>query len=234
MTKKNIKINKSALSGKMEIKRKTIVFCLPGNNFSGKFLDCWTAFFVACFQNGIQPVLSRRESCNIYYVRNMCLGGDVSRGKDQKPFDGKLDYDYLMWIDSDQIYSFQQFKKLLDDNKDIVAGIYHMENSSAYAAVEKWDEEFFSSHGHFRPLVDSDLGNDLIEVCYSGMGFMLVKNGVFESLEYPWFRPIDKQIGNMVDFTMEDVGFCLNAKEKGFKIYIDPQVRVGHEKRMII
>ena len=35
----------------------------------------------------------------------MCLGADVLRGKDQKPFDGKLDYDFIMWIDSDQVFS---------------------------------------------------------------------------------------------------------------------------------
>ena len=65
------------------------------------------------------------------------------------------------------------------------------------------------------------------------MGFMLVKKGVFESLAYPWFRPLEKRIGDMTDFTMEDVSFCLRAKEKGFKVYIDPQVRLGHEKRVI-
>jgi hypothetical protein len=53
-------------------------------------------------------------------------------------------------------------------------------------------------------------------------------------MEYLWFRPIEKHIGNMVDFTMEDVGFCLMAKEKGFKVWIDSQVRVGHEKKVVL
>jgi len=74
----------------------------------------------------------------------------------------------------------------------------------------------------------------LLEVAYNGMGFMLVKRGVFESLDYPWFRPIEKQIGEMVDFTMEDVGFCLRAKENGFGVFIDPLVRVGHEKKVVL
>ena len=76
-----------------------VVFCLPGASFGGRFLECWTELFAWCLKNGIKPVLSRKQSCNIYYVRNMCLGADVMRGKNQKPFDGKLDYDYLMWID---------------------------------------------------------------------------------------------------------------------------------------
>ena len=63
---------------------------------------------------------------------------------------------------------------------------------------------------------------------------MLVKKGVFENMKYPWFQPIEKRIGDMVDFTMEDVAFCLRAKEKRFKIWIDPQVRVGHEKKITL
>lgn len=70
--------------------------------------------------------------------------------------------------------------------------------------------------------------------CLLLMGFILVKKGVFESMEYPWFKPIEKKIGNMVDFTMEDVAFCLTAREKGFEIYVDPTVRVGHEKKVIL
>jgi len=31
----------------------------------------------------------------------------------------------------------------------------------------------------------------------------------------------------------EDISFCLRAKEKGFKIYIDPLIKVGHEKKIV-
>jgi GT2 family glycosyltransferase len=37
----------------------------------------------------------------------------------------------------------------------------------------------------------------------------------------------------MVDFTTEDVAFCLRAREKGYTVYVDPQVRVGHEKKIV-
>ncbi len=217
-------------------KLSTIVFCLPGKNFSGKFLECWTELVAYCLKSGIRPVLSRKQSCNIYYVRNMCLGADVGRGKDQKPFDGKIDYDYLMWIDSDIVFSPKQFQRLLDHNEDIVSGIYAMEGGQSLATVEQWDEDFFKKNTHFEFLTPEEIRgrNDLIEVAYTGMGFMLVKNGVFESLEYPWFKPLEKRIGDMVDFTMEDVAFCLRVREAGFKVFIDPEVRVGHEKNAIL
>ncbi|MFH1958505.1 MAG: hypothetical protein ABIJ15_08540 [bacterium] len=216
--------------------RKKVIFCLPGNNFSGKFLDCWTGLLTYCIQNNIQIGVSRKESCNIYYVRNMCLGADVSRGENQKPFDGKIDYDYLMWVDSDIIFTPEQFQRLINYDKDIISGIYTMDGGRQFATVRNWDEEFFKKNGSFQFLTPADIEGkkELMEVSYTGFGFLLIKRGVFESITYPWFRPIEKKIGNMVDFTTEDVAFCLRAKETGFKIWIDPQVRVGHEKKVVI
>jgi GT2 family glycosyltransferase len=213
----------------------SVVFCIPGNSFSGKFLECWTELVAWCLKNNIQPILSRRQSNNIYYVRNMCLAADVTRGKDQKPFDSKLDYDFIMWIDSDILFTPAQFQRLLAYDKDIVSGVYAMEGGKLVATVKEWDEETFKKQGYFDFMtVDEVKGKkDLIEVAYTGMGFMLVKKGVFEKLEYPWFKPIEKQIGDMVDFTMEDVAFCLRIQEKGIHVLIDPQIRVGHEKSMV-
>jgi hypothetical protein len=195
-------------------------------------LECWTELVAWCLKNNIQPILSCRQSNNIYYVRNMCLGADITRGKCQKPFDGKLDYDFIMWIDSDILFSPAQFQRLIGYNVEIVSGIYLMEGGEALATVEKWDEEHFRAHGCFQFMTLDDVkGKEgLIDVAYTGMGFMLVKKGVFEKLEYSWFKPLEKQIGDMVDITMEDVAFCLRIREKGIHVLIDPMVRVGHEK----
>ncbi|MFC1586158.1 hypothetical protein ACFL5V_11465 [Fibrobacterota bacterium] len=215
---------------------KTVIFCLPGNTFSGRFLDCWSNTLAYGPQNGIRPILSRRESCNIYYVRNMCMGADVSRGKGQKPFNGKLPYDYLMWIDSDIIWNPAQISKLISHDKDIVSGLYLMGPGNLFATVKDWDEEYFKKNGHFQFMTPQDIQGkkELFPVDYTGFGFMLIKKGVFESMEYPWFRPIYQNIGNARDFTMEDVGWCLSAREKGFEIMIDPEVIVRHEKKVLM
>lgn len=166
----------------------------------------------------------------------MCLGADILQGKNQKPFNNKIDYDFLMWIDSDIMFTPKHFKKLLSHKKDIVSGIYLMSDGEHFATCKKWDEEYFKKHGHFKFMTQKEIRgkNVLMEVSYTGMGFMLIKKGVFESMEYPWFSPIVKKIGNIVDFTMEDVAFCLKAKENGFKIFVDQTVIVGHEKRAIL
>ena len=213
-----------------------IVFCLPGKSFSGDFLSCWTDLYAQCLANNITPILSQRYSCNIYYARTNCLGGNLSLGKNQKPFNQEIDYDYIMWIDSDIIFNFKQFIRLLNYKKDICSGLYLMQGGRNFACVKNWDEEFFSKNGHFQFLSPRDIQDEksLLKVNYVGMGWMLVKKGVFESLEYPWFEPIRKQIGDTIEFTMEDVAFCHKAIEKGYDIFVDPKVIVGHEKTVVL
>jgi len=31
--------------------------------------------------------------------------GDENLGQNQKPFQGKIDYDFIMWIDSDMVFN---------------------------------------------------------------------------------------------------------------------------------
>ncbi len=91
-----------------------LIICLPGNNFSGQWLDSFIPFYNWCIHNKITPILSRRESCNIYYVRNMCLGGDSNAGENQKPWQGRIEYDYILWIDSDNMFKVDDFQDRTD------------------------------------------------------------------------------------------------------------------------
>ena len=218
-------------------KRTTVVFCIPGNKFSGNFLKAWTNLFAWCINNNINPILSNSYDSNVYYVRQKCLGPDVLKGKHQKPFDGKLDYDYLMWIDSDMVFTPEDFKALLDMNKDIASGIYKMVDQVQYATVEKYNTQEYKDNGKFTFLNDEILKNkpNIFPVEYTGFGWMLIKKGVIESMEYPWFRPEWMNFGNGIeDFTSEDVGLCINVKKKGYKIYVNKKVHIGHEKSLII
>jgi len=221
----------------------TVVFCLPGSPFSNKFLLGWTRIVQYCATHQIQLIVSNRTDSNVYYVRNKCLGGNVQMGVKQNPFGGQLNYDYLMWIDSDQVFSVEDFEKLLAANKDIVSGLYLMDGGTRYATVPKWDKDFYKKNGYFEFLTPDIVNkwikenpNKLMNVEYTGFGWILVKKGVFESLEYPWFRPIWETFGEtengqpIKEFASEDVGWCQTVLKKGFKIYIDPTIQVGHEK----
>ena len=214
-----------------------VVFCIPGRSFSNTFLRCWTDLLAWCLQNNIQALLSNAYDSNVYYVRNKILGADDRGGKNQDPFGGQLDYDYIMWIDSDMAFTPEHFKQLLDMKKDIATGIYKTADNIHYATVKDWNLDFFKKEGRFEFLTDEHLQTEepIFTVEYNGFGWMLIKKGVIESLEYPWFRPLWQEVdSNIHTFTSEDVGFCQKAIEKGYKIYANKNLIIGHEKSWIL
>jgi hypothetical protein len=213
-----------------------VVFCLPGGVFSGRFLDCWTELLGFCQKAGIDHVVSRHYDPVVYYARNKILGGVLQKGPAQLPWQGAVEYDFMLWIDSDVIFKPQDFVALLKHNLDVVNGVYVMANGTHYPVVEHLDEELFRKTGSFAYLSREGLSakTGIFQVGYSGFGFTLIKRGVFERLQYPWFRPIYMKIGDTEEFTSEDVGFCLKAREAGIPIHVDPAVRVGHEKLIVL
>lgn len=214
----------------------TLVICLPGDNFSGAFFDAFIAFYDWCIQNQIRVILSRRYICNIYYVRNMCLGGNSLSGENQLPWQGRIKYDYILWIDNDIIFNYKNFINLLKAQKEIISGLYLMEDGKQYATVKDWNEEYFKQYSRFEFLTPESISDTKqpIQVDYTGFGFILIKYGVFERMKYPWFRPIWKNFGNITEFTMEDVAFCHIVKELGINVWIHPQVIVKHQKKVLL
>jgi hypothetical protein len=116
-----------------------------------------------------------------------------------------------------------------------------MSDNTHYATIQDWDDDYFLKHGSFeflnRETVAAKKG-ELFKADYTGFGWMLIKKGVFESLPYPWFQPlwVEYKVGDKTirDFSMEDVAFCKMIKEKGYDVWIDPNIIVGHEKMMVL
>lgn len=226
---------------------KKVIVCLPGRMFSSNFLSSWTDLISVCKNNGIQLFLSCKYTSNVYFVRSMCLGANVLNGPDQAPFNGKIDYDYIMWIDSDIVFTPEQvltlmYKMEMNSNYKILSGLYAMEGGKQFACVKNMDEEYFKKNGTFDFITVSEWDKiknmEPFQVDYNGMGFMIVRKGVYETLKYPWFEPKFFEYikdGKLIrDFCSEDVGFCLRAKENGILVHLDPSIRVGHEKNVVI
>jgi hypothetical protein len=214
-----------------------IIFCIPGNNFSSEFLKSWTVLLSECFRRGIQVTMVNRYSPVIHFARALCLGGDCSRGEDQKPFGGMREYDYIMWIDSDIVFQPLDFFKLLDSPYPVTCGNYMMSDRTHTPNVKQWDDEYFLEHNSYKFMTKEDIEREperYIQVAYSGMGWMLIKHGVIEQLKYPWFYHTELRIGDMVDMCSEDVSFCKNIQKLGIPIFIDKTIWVGHYKSFVI
>ena len=241
---------------KARMRGKSIVFCLPGRGCSFTFLK---AFVQLCFdlvQNGCGIQISQDYSSMVNFARCKCLGANVLRGPKQIPWDGKLQYDYQLWIDSDIVFNTEKFWQLCDlafpaeaideegvvdesKKRGIVAGWYATEDGRTTSVAHWLEEDDFRNNGgvmNHETVESISKRKKPFTVDYTGFGWVLIQNGVFENLEYPWFAPKMQvfESGNVQDMCGEDVSFCLDAKEEGFEIWCDPRIRVGHEKTRII
>jgi hypothetical protein len=160
---------------------------------------------------------------------------------------------HLMWIDADIGFDPVDIVKMVSADKDIVCGIYPKKEINwpavARAASEGMPPEQLRDHENSLVLNLIDNSPDrvtaegLIEIVNAGTGFMLIKRAVFEALaddapsyidgstpgiELKEFYAvsIDPDSGNSL--LSEDYHFCKLARDRGFKIYAAPWVRLTH------
>jgi hypothetical protein len=205
-----------------------VIFCIPGNSFSNRFLKCWTNLTRELHKRDIEYELLSQYIPNVYKVRSLLLGADRKFGQYQTPWQGKRDYDYIMWIDSDQVFEPNDFFKLLEHDKDIVSGLYLRKPQGDTLNDVPIEFACFNEDG--KRLYTNEVNGELRKVWSNGMGWMLIKKGVFEKIEYPWFGPIIEGLG----FHGADVSFQLRAKDVGFDSYVATSIIVGHEKEVVL
>ena len=83
---------------KERMKGKAIVFCLPGRGCSYQFLKSFVQLSFDLVQNNMSIQISQDYSSMVNFARCKVLGANVLRGPKQIPWDGKLKYDYQLWL----------------------------------------------------------------------------------------------------------------------------------------
>ena len=227
---------------------KKIVFALPGDNFSSKFLISWTATISKLWETRRYDIMiSPATGSYVPFVRMTTLGLDVLRGEEQKPFNGQH-FDIWITIDSDIIFTYEQVIKLIEstDEHPVVAGMYRMADLVNYAFVKDWDETYFKEKGVFQFITPEDIEKwkketefKYFPVVYSGLGFMAIRKEVFDKIKYPYFDSeiltIKNQDGTVIrDICSEDVSLCKKITQSGYQIMVNTDIRVGHLKSLII
>lgn len=147
-------------------------------------------------------------------------------------------HSHMMWIDADIEFLLEDMAKIWnlsvdgfgDGSKpvDIAVGVY---------AMKKQNEQWYAAWKDGALVKDLDQFKGPIEVDYAGTGFMLIRRHVIERLaetaesyEGPngrvpalYMTPIHND-----GFESEDYHFCRKASESGYRIIMDPSVRLGH------
>ena len=227
--------------------KPSVVIAVAGHSYTPNFVFSWSKFTVSVANTQkINITYTNAYSPNIYHCRNILLGGNNLAGTYQPPWGGKFNYDYIMFIDTDQVFETEDAYKLIDTMEanpkiDVLAGMYVMADNTLSTVILDWDEDFFSEHGRFdfkTPRQMQEIGkaspNGLVKAFYGGLGFSIFRKGVFDKLEYPWFEPITHKVGRGTDLMGEDVSLFWKLNQKGVDFWVDPFIYVGHEKYQIL
>lgn len=226
----------------MEPPKKNVIIAFPGKEFSGTFLMQWSESLLNLTQLGYKIALTNDYSAYVPFTRMMTLGLDTMRGNEQKPFDGKVEYDVWVTIDSDIIFTPKHLIELIEDTDKypVISGMYKMANSKYIAAVREWNLAHFIKNGVYEFIDPETFDKDLKhhEVAYVGMGFMACTREVLEKIEYPYFNYPTEELevdGKTISQVFsEDVSFSKRVTDAGYKIIINTDLRIGHEKKLIM
>jgi len=210
---------------------KRIIFCLPGAPTMEAAMS-WDALVREASrpERGLKLEVIRGYNSSVTHCRNNILEEGVSGPrKEAKPFGGRP-YDFMMWIDSDSVYTPEDFFRLLEADKDIITGMVPM-NAEGAAGAFGLVEGPLSKYVNLGALRQDARMRDWH---FCGFAFLLVRQGVFETLDFPWFQEVPYEEDGRVILPGEDIDWCRRIRAKGFKIWAHPAVRIGHDIRMVV
>jgi hypothetical protein len=208
-----------------------VVIATPGNSFTQGYMRSILKTVNALNQEGLTWNFLNQGGSLVAMARESTIGGyDTSNIKMTQPCSGDFTYDKIMWIDSDITWEPVDFFKLYKSDKDIISGNYLME--------DRHIPIYNQPRGGMMPEDMLLSMKEPFKVAGAGFGFICVKYGVFENMPRPWFGPVpvpnfDEETKEKTeDFILigEDLSWCTKAISCGFDIWVDPNVRVTHQK----
>lgn len=133
-------------------------------------------------------------------------------------------FDYVLWLDSDMTFAPDTFQKLYDTmietNADIVSGLYFRRVPPYTPVIIKsltiTDDGV--SHEDY-----NDYPGETFEVDGAGFGCVLMKTEVLFSVLME-----HKNMFSPMTNVGEDLSFCWRAKQQGYKIVCNPEIKLGH------
>ena len=167
-------------------------------------------------------------------------GPDVYRSLAATLFLKSEEFDAILFVDDDVIFDPRDIQKLsqhIKDGKDIVGACYATKGDDPQIASRFYDGQTIEFNEQAKP----------VEIMYLNGGCIMASRKVFEKLSnkldfcnskektgfYPFFMPYVKRNSNglfkkYTEYLTEDFAFCDRAKDSGFKIWLDPSIRLAH------
>jgi hypothetical protein len=237
----------------------TVIVCTAiGGRITPAFLESWSVFLHWSDQKETQEKYNFHwkpfGGSDVYIARNGCLRGATVGNPHLEgrvvPFQGKS-YDKILWIDTDTVFDIKEVEKILSHDVDIVSGCVKVDLTNF--GLQRYLQTLYAGYAYATirdTAKNPDTGevvdtfalwvsecrqkNGLCEIDACGGAFLAVKKGVYEAMEYPWYETKVVNKDGLQIMMSEDIAWCHRAKELGFKIWADPEIRPGHEKALIL
>jgi len=127
-------------------------------------------------------------------------------------------FDKVLFLDIDHRHKPDTISRLLSHNLPIVSGL-------SFRRSEPYDPIMFKQVGDKFENITKWNKDEVVEVDAVGAASLLVDVNVFKEIESPWFE-MNYPFGKGV--VSEDFAFCLKAKDKGHKVYVDTSCTNNH------
>jgi len=189
---------------------QTIFLGIPVlESFKAHTVDCLLQLFQYHYQNPdfnlfYSIIIGSRQ---VHFARNELTAAGLKQGAD-----------YIAFIDADMTFPADVLHRLYHDSKDIVGTLYKGRIKPHPYNIFFWNKDktrVEQVDGDWKPPESK-----LVEVDGVGTGCMLIHKKVFAELgRQPFFYD---------DNRSEDIMFCEEARKRGFRIYVDTGLKMGH------
>lgn len=213
-----------------------VLIATPGPMLEAQYVKSLVLTLAECDKRGIRYKWLNAYSSLVHHARELTASGAEGLELDPtqiSPGGKDITYNKIFWIDSDISWTVEDFFKLYDSDKDVIAGAYLLADGVT-TTVHEWGKP-----GGMDPREILNL-KDLIKIQSLGFGFVAMKSGVFEKIQRPWFSHEYVQVGvdaegkPIIDAVGEDISWCVKAYRAGIELYFDPSVLVTHMKKQPI
>lgn len=168
--------------------------------------ETFISLFSAAAKLRAEAILHVQKSCYVHDARNKIISTALQRGST-----------HVMFIDSDMKFPPDGINRLLDQDKDVIGGVYFRRQVPHLPTINDLKDG--------KIVVPYKFPKDKSFRIWSvATGFMLVKTEILKKIKYPWVG-----FGNYKGQSMgDDVYFCRKINDHGGEVWADPTIPLGH------
>lgn len=210
-----------------------VVIATPGRMFHAEYVSSLVKTTARLNELGISYTFLNKYSSFVPTARELTASDTWTHDySSQKIARGQFTYNKIFWIDSDIEWTAEDFVQLYNSDHDIISGLYVLDPAGTVAANYPSDRGVPTRVNKIEFL----LHDEPVEVGGVGFGFVCVKTGVFEKIERPWFLIGKVQWSQESEMRVnvgEDYSWCGRAQLAGYRIMVDPTVKLRHHKETV-